>query len=204
MEERYHNILKTTILLFNKYGIKSVSMDDICAEMGISKKTLYQFVNSKTDLVEDILNYKIDAIMEIFENSRKKDLNAIDILIDFSKGLGKFLKEAKAQPAADYDLKKYYSVPYDQHKKKRDEQVLKHVCSNIKQGMEEGVYRQDLNPEVIAKLYIKKMEDVAEPEFWSGGKYSFKKIYKIMIDNHIRGIANQEGLKYFEKTYVNK
>jgi len=198
MDERLNKIIFTTIELFNKYGIRSVSMDDICTEMGISKKTLYQYVNNKSEIVEHMLDYLNEYIIEIFEESRSKNLNAIDTLLDFSEALGDVFRQIKTNPSIDYDLKKYYSDVYKKHCEKRDKKVILHIANNIKQGIEEGLYRKDLKIDLIANLYKNKMENIAEPDFLVDGKYSFYKIHKVMIESHIRGIANNEGIRYFE------
>jgi AcrR family transcriptional regulator len=199
MDEKFKNILNTTITLFDNFGIRSVSMDDICYDMGISKKTLYQFVDSKEDLVRHLLEYKSSLVDELFEEALDQNLNAIDTLLEFSKKLGKLLKDLKANPAIEFDLKKYYTEIYTAHCAKRNKKLIGYVIQNIKQGIKEGLYREKLDPELVANLYFKKMEDISDPDFFPGGKFSYKKIYKVMIENHIRGIANQKGIEYLEK-----
>lgn len=204
MEEKLKNVLDSAIGLFNRYGIRSVTMDDICSELGMSKKTIYQHVRSKEDLVKAMLASRIHAVMEIFRNASGTDMNAIDTLVNFSRLMGEYMKNLKINPSLDYDLKKYYPGIYRNHIEQRNQAMHHHIAENIRQGIDQGLYRPDLNADLIASLLIIKIENLTEPDSVSDGTYSFKKMYKVMIENHIRGIANKKGVKYFEKNVLSK
>jgi len=205
MDEKLRQILNITIGLFDKFGIRSVSMDDICSEMGISKKTLYRYVNSKEDLVDHLLDYKSEMVDQICRQAEELNLNAIETLLVISNNLGNLFKNLKANPSVEFDLKKYYSKIYNSHCDKRNQQIIKNITDNVSQGIKEGLYRKELNKELIANLFIKKIEDISDPGFFPDGKFSFRKIHKVMIESHIRGIANQNGIEYFEnRTKTNK
>jgi len=73
------------------------------------------------------------------------------------------------------------------------------VKQNFTQGIAEGIYRNDLDIDLVARLYIQKLVDVHDPEFLSSVNFGFEKVFQVMFDNHIRGIANTEGLAYYEK-----
>ena len=72
------------------------------------------------------------------------------------------------------------------------------IKQNFEQGIAEGLYRNDLNIELVARLYIQKLEDVHNQEFLESVNFGFEKVFEVMFDNHIRGIANAEGLDYYE------
>jgi AcrR family transcriptional regulator len=179
-------------------------MDDICREIAISKKTLYQYVDNKATLVEKMLEYQGAEVGTLFLNIRSQGLNAIDTLLEFSKSLGLLLKEFKANPALEFDLMKYYPDIYKDHSDRRNQVMSKYIRENIRQGIREGLYRNDLNPDLITGLYIKKMEDIMDPDFFPEGKYSYRLVFRTMFENHIRGIANEEGIRYFETKCQNK
>lgn len=197
MDEKLENIIAKVSAMFQEFGIRSVSMDDICREMGISKKTLYQYVTNKSDLVEKILDYqakeKNDAISKLLD----KDMNAIDVLITVSLYVSKMFKEFN--PTMHFDLQKYYHGIFKACNIRKKEIVMKEIERNLKLGIGQGLYREDLDIELIASLYVQKIKDLHDPEFLATGKFPFEKMFEVMFENHIRGIANEKGIKYFEE-----
>ena len=196
MDEKLENIIKKAASMFNEFGIRSVSMDDICHEMGMSKKTLYQYISNKPDLIEKILDYQSKVKFEAISNLLQDDMNAIDILLAISIYVSKMFKEFN--PTTDFDLKKYHPEIFKAYTMRKKEIVRKEIEHNLKLGIEQGWYREDLDIELIASLYIQKIKELHDPEFLATGKFSVEKIFEVMLENHIRGIANEKGIKYFE------
>ena len=77
--------------------------------------------------------------------------------------------------------------------------VLKEVRKNLKTGIAQGLYREDLDINLVANLYIQKIKDLHDPELYESGNFSKEKVFEVMFDNHLRGIANERGLKYYEE-----
>ncbi len=204
MEEKLKQIIDTATGLFTRYSIRSVTVDDICRELGISKKTIYQHISSKEDLVKAMLEARNNSVTEIFRNAGGPGLNAIDSLAAFSKLLGEFMRSIQANPSHDYDLRKYFPDSYRNHLEQRNQIIRQHVAENIRMGIDQGLFRADLNADMVASLYIKKMESLTEQDPVTEVAYSFKKIYRVMIDNHIRGIATKKGVKYYEKHLLSR
>ncbi len=201
MDERFENILRKAGDMFLKYGIRSVSMDDICRELGISKKTLYQYVTNKKELLKFILDFSIeDKLVKIFELEKEKS-NAIDSLLETSKLINKNFKVHNQ--GAIFDLEKYYPELYKDFLQKRKEIVVRWIKNNILAGIKEGLYREDLDSDLVALLYIQKLEDITKSKSMTIKKISFTKFFEVMFENHIRGISNSAGIEYFEKKKAN-
>jgi TetR/AcrR family transcriptional regulator, cholesterol catabolism regulator len=197
MDIKVERILSESLRLFKKNGIRSVSMDDVSKELGMSKKTIYQYVANKAELVEMVLNYLREKERTICIEGDIKQMNAIDILLAVSINVSKELKDMN--PINAYELQKYYPSIYREFIMKKRDHVYEQVKQNFEQGIAEGIYRNDLDIDLVARLYIQKLIDVHDPEFLSSGNFSIEKVFQVMFDNHIRGIANAEGLTYYEK-----
>lgn len=197
MSEKEQYILEGAFKMFLKYGIRSVSMDDLSKELGISKKTLYQYVSSKEDLIDKLLI--TERLIQLKETRliEKRELNAIETLLEVSRILSSKLALLNSKMA--YDLLKFYPEIFRRHSQTKRRLLSKRIISNIEKGIEEGLYRTDLDKELVAQLYIKKLEDILDPDFWLKEKYSFEKIFMVMFENHIRGISNDAGIKYLEE-----
>lgn len=202
MDEKSKLVLQGARALFIKYGIRSVSMDDISRELSISKKTLYKLVPNKTKLVEDLLNHMVENGNYACVQDQMEDLNAIDILLTVSKRVNDEFKNFN--PTIAFELQKYYPVIYREFIMKKREHVFEHIKMNFEQGIKEGLYRNDLDTTLVSKLYVQRLIDLHNPDFLSSVDFTFDKIFQVMFDNHIRGIANSQGLTYYEAQIQNQ
>jgi TetR/AcrR family transcriptional regulator, cholesterol catabolism regulator len=197
MEEKPIQIIEKVTPLFMRYGIRSVSMDDISHELGISKKTLYMHFEDKSALVKQTLVRYLQSMGEKFREIVSVKRNAIETLFEISQYLGKLLLELN--PSIMYDLQKYYPEVMgimNEHKKKH---VFNNVKANLIKGMEEGYYRKDMNAEIIAILYVSRMDISVNPGILNIGGRNMAEVYDELFRYHVRGIASKKGLDYLEK-----
>jgi len=198
MDKELQNILERVGALYSKYGIKSVTMDDVARELGISKKTLYQYVENKNDLVEKVLDYLLFErgceFLEIFE----KNYNAIEELLAVGVQIIKSIKDQN--PATEYDLQKYYPVLFNKLQKVRKERMYNATLKNIQKGKQEGFFRKELNEEIIAKIQTSRFLNLSTDEFFDLEEMLRPENILELFIYHIRGIANQKGIDELEKT----
>ena len=202
MEEREIYIIEKAGDLFKKYGIKSVSMDDIAQQLGVSKKTLYNFFCDKAQLVKKVIgeyNCKTD---EKFNNVISQKINAIDKLLEVSKYLIEMLKEIN--PVIMYDLKKYYPELMKELVDDRREHIFENIKSNIVKGISEGLYREDMDADIISSIYVSRMDDAIFEGKSYQKDYDQEKYFREFFTYHIRGIASAKGIKYFENKIKNE
>jgi TetR/AcrR family transcriptional regulator, cholesterol catabolism regulator len=198
MEQSIVEILERVRDLFFKYGVRSMSMDDISHETGISRKKLHNYFTSKNDLVEKLLDLEREHFEIIFNTDRfDGDVNAIDILLMVSIEVSN--KFTDISPSMTFDLKKYYPDIYHKHVEDRIEFIFEKIRINLVKGINQGVYRNDLTVELVSRLYIRRLMDLHNPEFFPADKFSFQTLFDVMFDNFIRGIANEKGIEYYEQ-----
>lgn len=179
--------------LFMRYGIKSVSMDDLARELGVSKKTLYQYVENKADLIERIFEQHLAHEKLLLDYYKKDSTNAIDEMLKIARHM---IKELRAYSVTVmYDLQKYYRSTWRLLQNVHEQYFINIIKDNLERGIAEGVYRQDLSPEVIAKLYISKSLSVADQECFPLKDYPVKELFIEHMNYHLNGIISQEGRK---------
>jgi AcrR family transcriptional regulator len=190
-------ILDNTIGLFSEFGIRNVNMDDISRKVGISKKTLYQYVKSKEDLIETLFYY--DEVKWDNEFSRLKldEMNAIEILLQVS--LMVFEEMGQLDPKIKYELKKYYESIFSGFMIKKQNHIFDHISKNITKGISEGFYRFDVNVDLVASLYVRNLVDMHNKDYCIIKNITFEQVFQVMFENHIRAISTPEGIAYFEK-----
>jgi DNA-binding XRE family transcriptional regulator len=197
MNEELKNILMKARELYMKYGIKSITMDDVAKELGISKKTLYQFIADKEDLVGKFVDNEIEIRREEICKCFKTGFNAIEELFEISIFMNKLMREQN--PATEYDLKKYYPVQYQKTIKARRDGMYEYLLLNLKKGKKEGLYREDLNNEIIAKLYISRSENIHFNELFTIEEFTSVNLFLELLNYHVRGIATEKGIIELEK-----
>ncbi len=197
MEDTRFKLLEKIFNIFYKFGIRSVSMDDLSAELGISKKTLYKYFDNKKDIVNAVLQYSLDYDSLYHNEIAEKSLNAIDSLLELSKK--NIMEISTLNTKSLYDLKKYYPEILNDYLLKKRNQMHVYISRNFDEGVRQGVYRRDLNIDLIAHLYTKRLEDVHTSDTFFEADFSSEKLFETMFEHHIRGIANAEGVKYFEE-----
>jgi len=196
-DNMHQSILVNAFKIFIENGIRNISMDDLCRNMAISKKTLYKYVENKSDLLQKINDYIHSEMRSAIEEFEKTELNAIDVLLEMSKIPGKLFSHIN--PIISFEMRKYYPQIYERAQSRRKELITESVRKNMDQGIKEGLYRQDINKDIVAQLYYKNIEDFHSTLGDTMKKYSTEKIFEVMFENHIRGIANENGIEYFEK-----
>lgn len=186
--------------LFMQYGIKSISMDEVARNLGISKKTLYQHVDNKADLIQKVMIDHIteekNAMCTIHENAK----DAIDEMMQISQYVSELLQ--RVNPAIIYDLRKYYAKGWELMESLHFEHTYSLIKENIDKGMQEGLYREDLNAAIIAKLYIGRMDLIVDKNLFPIGEYTFSQIHNNAMMYHLYGIMTSKGIELFEQYKV--
>lgn len=196
-KENSCKLVSAAMDLFLRFGVKSMTMDDVSRKLGISKKTLYKVVSDKKDLVTQGMTLCLEEdqnmILEITKNSE----NAIEELIGFTKKANEWL--SGVHESVVFDIQKYHPECWgliEKHKK----EVEKAILENTKRGIAEGIYRENLNPEIIAALHT-VMKDALFNSSEVFGKDVLKQdIHLEMIRYHVRGVANEKGIALLKET----
>lgn len=206
-DPKLQEILEKTVELFFEFGIRNLNMDDISRSLGISKKTLYQYVKSKEDLIEKLFYY--DEMKWDIEMSKLKinEMNAIEILLQVS--LRVFEEMGRFNPKLKFELKKYYEHTFQQFMVRKQNHIFGQISKNIEKGIAEGLYRKDINIELVAGLYVRNLVMMQNNDVCIAENITFDQLFEVMFENHIRAISTSEGIAYFEKrkseiTHLNK
>jgi hypothetical protein len=197
MNNELKNILLKVRELYMKYGIKSITMDDVAGELGISKKTLYQYVTDKDDLVGKFVDNEIEIRKEEICKCFRIGFNAIEELFEISIFMNKLMRDQN--PATEHDLKKYYPQHFQKSVKARREGIYDYILLNLKKGVNEGLYRKELDREVIAKLYLWRVENISINDMFTVEEFTSIKLFLEVLTYHIRGIASEKGITVLEK-----
>jgi len=191
MDKRRLEIIEKSCRLFAKFGIKSISMDDIARECGISKKTLYEIVTDKKDLVTQVIEQEFKTNGPGPHNIDIENVNAVEALFLVYKGAVEFFKEYNL--SMEFDLQKYYPDLHTQTKSKRRKHLYEKISQNMILGRKEKFYRNDFNIDIATKFHIIKIEAMLNTNIFDENNYSPVEIFKEMFLYHFNAIATQKG-----------
>lgn len=193
MTHEHLDIIEKVKTMYLRYGIKSVTMDDVSHELGMSKKTLYQYFSDKQKLVEGVVLMEIERAQNAVKQIFDQGLGAIDemyLLHQFLAEMGKTHSHA-----AEYDLKKYYPVLFQEIIKLKYDILYELWKTNIEKGKQEGSYRAEVNTEIITKTNLLRFECTMDTCLFTEDELASQDFFNEMLIYHIRGIATPQGIE---------
>jgi TetR/AcrR family transcriptional regulator, cholesterol catabolism regulator len=193
--EPLEKILKSSIELFTQYGFKSITMDDIARRSGISKKTLYQHFANKQEVVNETVTWYKHNTTENCECVLADAENAIEAMVRILAFFDKLYKQIN--PMAMFEMQRFYP---DAYKKFRDllmERDVVMVRENILQGIKEGLYREELNADLLAKYRIETSLMALQPTLMVNDRANLMSVALELGEHFMYGIMNQKGIELY-------
>jgi len=200
MDARANSILEQVAKLYHRYGIKSVTMDDVAGQLGISKKTIYDYFSDKEDLVKHVLLFEHEIHCRFLNVIAGKKLNAVEKLLEVYKTIHSMLKEYN--PSMEYDIRKYYPNLFVKNREIRRKQMFDSVYHNLNQGKKEGLYRKELNSRIIAKLHVIRTETLLDNDIFTPEEHTSVRMFHEIFMYHLYGILSHDGRTFFEKNFA--
>ena len=195
--EAKDRILVKTHELFNRYGIRSVSMDDIAAQLGMSKKTLYQYYTDKDELVNAVFDVILATNKSQCLECNKKGENAIhEVFLSFDV-VEEMLKTMN--PSLLFDMQKYHPSAFKKFDEFRNGFLYKMIKSNLDRGVNEELYREDIDTDVLSRYRLHSVVLSFNPDVFPSNKNSLVHIEQQLMDVFLYGIASVKGQKLIQK-----
>ena len=176
-----------------RYGFKSVTMDDVARELGISKKTLYQHVANKSELIKRVIEQYIKEEKDCMHEISMNASDPIEQILMMARYVLQILRTVK--PTAMFDLKKYYREMWRELDKFHQQHVYVMIRENLEAGIEQGWYRDDIDADIVAKLYVGKTTMLTDERMFPIQEYDRDRLFKEYITYHLRGIVSDKGLQ---------
>lgn len=183
--------------MFITLGFKSVTMDDIANEMGISKKTIYVHFANKTKLVEAVTFGLFETICGGIDGICEASINPIEELYDIKMFVMHHLKNEKSSP--QFQLKKYYPKIYDVLKLKQFGKMHDSVKDSLQKGVDTGLFRPKINVDFISRMYFNGMTGIKDNSIFPQEIYSMEYLTESYLEYHLRAIVTEKGFKILNK-----
>ena len=193
MEIKQKEILDRAAHVIMRYGIKSVTMDDLARELSISKKTLYAHFGDKRKMIQMLVAAQVDGDKECCQIQIQEAKNAIDEMFRVTSFVSERLKNVNV--TFFYDLRMSYPKAFQTMEDYKRGYIQETIIQNLNRGMQEGVYRQDLNPQIVARVYMSNVEIVFGGQEFKNLNVNAYEIFIEIFMLHMRGIVSESGLQ---------
>ena len=190
-------ILKTSEHLFLKYGVRSISMDDISRHLSVSKKTLYQHFADKEDIVSMACQAHIESLASQFTEFTTNSKNAIEEMAKISQCLKQTMENTN--PSLLFDLQKYHPKAWSVWVDHKNNFIRQSVIRNLKQGITEGYYRPELNVEIIGAMRLELVPLPFNEVVFPPSQFKMSEVQVQLFDHFVHGIVTEKGRKLYVK-----
>ena len=190
-------ILHASVDLFRQYGFKTITMDDIARKSGISKKTLYQHFANKSEVVVESIGWYQCRISDMCIEQLSNAENAVEGMVRIMSMLDHIYRQIN--PTALLELERFYPEGY---KKFRENLLNKDVAvmkKNMLQGMDEGTYRSDIDPDLMARYRMELSLLTLQPNLLISDRNDMKSIAYIISEHFLLGIMTEKGVQLYQQ-----
>jgi len=185
------NILIESFKLFHQFGVKSVTMDDIAKKLSISKKTLYKHFSNKKELVFHIMQMQIKGTESRCKDMFSKADNAIHELFLIREMVKKIFHNMN--PSLLYDIQKYHPKTWKLMEEHQNGFIRDTIADNLQKGIDEGLYRESLDINILTKLRLEEMKASFNIEIFSPLEYNIEQVQIVMMEHFILGVTTLKG-----------
>jgi len=190
-------ILKGAEELFMRYGVRSITMDEIARHLGISKKTLYQYYVDKDDIVASTTQDHLVNEKKQFDQIAEESANSVEELVKLSHCLRENLKGMN--PSLLFDLQKYHHKAWNIWIEFKTKFIRESVMRNIKRGIEQGLFRPELDPDILAVVRIETVQLGFDDQLFPREKFNLPEVQMQILEHFIHGLLTDKGRKLFMK-----
>ena len=182
--------------LFQTFGLKTVSMDDIAKKVGISKRTLYETFSSKDELLTMCLSEKerrqAESLMQIIED---KGNDFVDVIVKVLIHLSQELR--KVNPLFFQDLDRYNFRMAFEEQRSNTEGRKQSFMKLLNKGIEEGYIRSDIDLSLTVDLFMGRNPSLKS--YFSSSSHRIENVLENMYLIYFRGISTIKGIERIDK-----
>jgi TetR/AcrR family transcriptional regulator, cholesterol catabolism regulator len=190
-------LLKGADELFMKYGLRSVSMDDIARHLGVSKKTIYQHFADKDEVVVSVAKSLMAKQKDQFEVIASSSKNAVEEMVKISFCLKEDMKNIN--PSVLFDMQKYHQAAWNEWLNFKQKYIRQNIIRSLKKGIAEGYCRDDINLNILAVMRLEQVQMAFDNSIFPRDQFNIPEVQAQLFDHFIYGVFTEKGKKLYEK-----
>ena len=190
-------ILTHASAIFLRHGIKSVSMDDIATDLAMSKKTLYKTFTNKDEIVLGVMTTHLTQAQGECTRVASTAADAVQEMLNISAWADQ--QFSNIHPSIFYDLKKYHPAAWALFSAHKNAFILDQITQNLRRGVVEGLFRADLDVDVLARLNLAQIELAFDPDLYPPAQFAPMRVNKVFDEHFLLGVATLKGHRLFNQ-----
>ncbi|MHB1920715.1 MAG: TetR/AcrR family transcriptional regulator [Chitinophagaceae bacterium] len=203
-QEVWRKIVETGTFLFRQFGTRTITMDEIAHQVGVSKKTLYLYFQDKDDLVSTVMEQSIQEIQAHCQKFQQQARDPIEEIILFMQYNDELFRNMN--PVILIDLQKFHPKAFEEFQNHKNHFLQRHVLDNLKWGLREGWYRQGINLEIMSRFRMESAMLCFQPKVFPNTEFDMRIVQRELLEHYLYGIASPKGrelIEPYKKLYLN-
>ncbi len=195
--ESKERIVSSVTDLIYRFGVRSITMDDVARHLAVSKKTLYRYFADKNDMVYQCCLYDLDKRKAAFATIQAKAVDSVQELVLMMENMQTML--SSINPNLLFEVRKYHQQAWQIYVEFKEQFMMQSISNNLVRGMEAGIYREDLNVRILARLRLEEVEMGFNPDVYPSTKFHLKDVQMGLFDHFLHGITTPKGQKLIQR-----
>ncbi len=192
-----NRILEGSQELFFRYGIKSITMDDIARHLGMSKKTIYQSYSDKSAIVDELLMKSLRADRENFDQIKERSDNVVTELCSCMDCITDIF--SRVNPVLFSDLQKYHPVSWKKFTDFKQEYIFENIKDSLERGKKEGLIRKNINSDILATIRVEMIEISMNQMLFPPNKFNLVEVQRTLHEHFMFGVFTLKGHELYNK-----
>ena len=196
-EEAKSRIVKGAEQLFYRYGIKSITMDEVARHLAVSKKTLYQFFENKDELVYSIAQGHLIADCQDLDQVLERATSALHMMVLMTEELRRHM--AAMHPNLVYDLQRFHPRAWSLFSNHKENIVDTYIVHNLQKGIQEGSYRADIDVPIMARARMHIITATFDPAVFPPEQFPIAKVQLQLLEHFTFGLLTDLGRQQWQQ-----
>jgi AcrR family transcriptional regulator len=196
-QDNKEKLLKGAEDLFMRYGVRSITMDDIARHLGISKKTIYQHFADKDDVVVSVAKSRLEKQRQQFDKVTAESKNSVEEMVKLSYCIKENMRDTN--PSVLFDMQKYHQRAWNVWLEFKHKFIRQSIMQSLKRGMEEGYFRSDINTDILVTMRLEVVQMAFDNLIFPREQFNLTEVQSHLFDHFVYGILTEKGKKLYQK-----
>lgn len=196
-QDNKEKLLKGAEDLFMRYGVRSITMDDIARHLGISKKTIYQHFADKDDVVVSVAKSRLEKQRQQFDKVTAESKNSVEEMVKLSYCIKENMRDTN--PSVLFDMQKYHQRAWNVWLEFKHKFIRQSVIQSLKRGIDEGYFRADINIDILVTMRLEVVQMAFDNMIFPRDQFNLTEVQSHLFDHFVYGILTEKGKKLYQK-----